>query len=122
MVAIGSPAGAKTLCSKLSFPENNFFVDDADRKLYQALRLNWGPQFFWSDATKAGVKSIEKDMPGILQKYAMIVPPSIESTLQLGGVFVLDGPVLTYAHIDLGLGDHAPNDQVLNACCTEVKV
>lgn len=115
-MAIGSPEGGKTLCKKLEFPESDFFVDDADRKLYGALRLNWGPQYFWSDATKEGVKKIEKEMPAILQKYSLIVPPSIESTLQLGGVFVLDGPRLVYAHIDQGLGDHAPNEEVLEAC------
>ena len=97
-------------------------MDNADRKLYGELRLNWGPQYFWSDATKEGVKKIEKDMPGILAKYSLIVPPSIESTLQLGGVFVIDGPNLTYAHIDQGLGDHAPNDQVMGACCSKAQV
>lgn len=122
VVAIGSPEGARTLCKKLSFPEEKFYVDDGDRKLYGELRLNWGPSFFWSDATKRGVKAIEKDMPNILSKYSIIVPPSIESTLQLGGVFVIDKARLIYAHIDEGLGDHAPNDQVLRACCAKTQL
>lgn len=116
MVAIGSPDGGKTLCQKLEFPEDKFYVDDASRQLYAALKLNYGPQYFWSQATKDGVDSIKDDMPGILAKYSPIMPPSIESTLQLGGVFVMDGSKLFYAHIDEGLGAHAPNNKILEAC------
>ncbi len=44
-----------------------------------------------------------------------ILPPPAPD--QQGGLFVLDGPTALYAFEDPGPGAHAPNADVLEACC-----
>jgi hypothetical protein len=51
-------------------------------------------------------QEIMKDMT---RRYSFIRPPNAECTLQMGGLYVLNGDKMLYAHMDKGLGDHAPN-------------
>lgn len=34
-----------------------------------------------------------------------------------GGLFIFDGPEIIYSHKDAGTADHAPMNEVLEACC-----
>jgi len=115
VIAIGSPEGARELCAKLPFPEELLFLDP-ERGVYKELQLNAGLKYFFSRDTADAFKV--KDMnrfSAVLKRYSFIKPPNNESTLQLGGVYVVDGPKLLYGHMDKGIGAHAPNVEVLAA-------
>jgi len=63
-------------------------------------------------------------MPRTACTYGYGALPMFSSALQhdsladlQGGLFVFDGPEIIYAHKDAGTADHAPMDEVLEACC-----
>lgn len=53
---------------------------------------------------------------GALPMFTSVLQRESLAGLQ-GGLFVFDGPEIIYAHKDAGTADHAPMDQVLEACC-----
>ena len=63
-----------------------------------------------TDGLKAATKNYDpRDYP----------PPGgdLSAVTQLGGLFVFSGAEVLYAWRDEGVGDHAPLDDVLAACC-----
>ncbi|KAG1654713.1 hypothetical protein FOA52_005914 [Chlamydomonas sp. UWO 241] len=118
IVAIGFPEGGKELCAKLPFPESLLYLDPG-MKVFSELHLNAGLNYFFNMATWDGVRGLDKELSKeALARYSFIKPPNATCTLQMGGLYVVDGEKLLYAHMDKGLGNHAPNEAVLAACAS----
>jgi len=117
VVAIGYPEGGRQLCASLPFPVELLYLDP-DRELYKVLELKDGLFSFFSPAAAQAWK--DKDIEAlraVVQQYTMIKPPTIAATTQQGGLYVIDGDLVKYAWQDPGVGAHAPNKDVLAACC-----
>lgn len=118
IVAIGFPEGGKELCAKLPFPEELLFLDP-EMKVYTELHLNAGLKYFMNKETWNGIRGLDQDlMKDALKRYSFIKPPNVNCTLQMGGLYVVDGDRLLFGHMDKGLGAHAANSDVLAACAT----
>lgn len=119
VISLGTPEpGGRTFCEALPFPPDLLYLDP-DMKVYKALSLYAGLNYFFSSATMEAFK--KKDMEnfkGTLSRYKFIKPPNTEITLQLGGAYVVEGENLLFAHMDMGIGAHADNADILQACCT----
>lgn len=130
VLAVGVPSGGKTFCDRLPFPEENLFLDPS-RKVYRILNLNCGAEYLWNkDARQAISQRKLDDFKPIFQRelkdiftnrdpgkgYTFVKPQEVESTLQQGGLLVVDGPHLLYLWRDPGMAAHAPTAEVLAAC------
>ena len=92
---------------------------DPEMKVYTALHLNAGLKYFFNKDTWDAVRSLDSEtMRQDLQRYSFIRPPNAECTLQMGGLYVLDGARMLFGHMDRGLGAHARNEDVLAACAS----
>ncbi|KAF5842257.1 hypothetical protein DUNSADRAFT_8320 [Dunaliella salina] len=121
VTSIGTAEKGKEFCEKKPFPEENLWLDTPEgRPLYRALALKDGvgaflsPEMIFSMSQKDMNKFVEA-----LRTYApsLVWPGNIESTAQMGGLYVFDGPKVLFSHQDPGVGAHAKNEDVLNACC-----
>jgi len=121
VVSIGYPQGGKEFCERLPFPEELLWLDTSDRPFYKALALKDGFLAFFSPeaATAWSNKDLDK-LRETVKGYKMIPPGSIDSTTQMGGLYVFDGPRVLFAHQDPGVGVHAKNEDILRACCSGV--
>lgn len=116
VIGAGTPSSGKIFCSKLPFPEENLFVDP-ERGVYSALGCYEGlSRTFMDPSTAAALQ--KRGLDGVrdaAKNYSMIPPINMQSALQQGGVFVVDGARVLYSWRDGGTGDHAPIEDVLGA-------
>lgn len=101
-----------------SFPEECLFADE-ERKVYAAMSTREGAAAtFLSLSTPLALlnKYSVKDAKDLIKSYSFKQPSSVEETLQQGGTFAFDSDRVLYAYRDGGTADHAPLDDVLNAC------
>ncbi|GMN34254.1 hypothetical protein TIFTF001_004593 [Ficus carica] len=96
-VGVGTPDKARILADRLPFPMDCLYADP-DRK---------GKVF-------SRFEAIQKAMENYTIKAT---PDDLSSVLQQGGMFVFKGKQLLYARKDEATGDHAPLDDIFNACC-----
>lgn len=91
---------------------------DPDHQLYTHLQCVEGLKGLFTPTTWQAMRERSwDDFKDVLSKYKMIRPKDAQTTLIMGGVFVLDGNKVLYAHRDPSFGVHAPMHEVLAACC-----
>ncbi|KAB1199168.1 hypothetical protein CJ030_MR0G027028 [Morella rubra] len=100
---------------QLPFPVDCLYVDP-DRKAYEVLGLYYGVgrTFFNPASVFSRFESLRKAVKNYMVKAT---PDDKSSVLQQGGIFVFKGKQLLYARKDEGTGDHAPLDDIFDACC-----
>lgn len=116
-VGVGEPKKAQILAERLPFPLDCLYADP-DRRAYDVLGLYYGlgRTFFNPASTK--VFSRFKELREANKNYTIAATPDDRSSvLQQGGMLVFKGKQLLYARKDEGTGDHAPLDDVFDACC-----
>nr|QQP23435.1 thioredoxin superfamily protein [Sedum alfredii] len=116
-VGVGPPSKAQILAEKLPFPMECLYADP-DRKAYNLLNLYYGLGRTFFNPASAKVFSRGESFKKALENYTIkATPDDISSVLQQGGMFVFKGKRLIYGRLDEGTGDHAPLDDVFEACC-----
>mmetsp|Transcript_4534 Transcript_4534/g.7708 ORF Transcript_4534/g.7708 Transcript_4534/m.7708 type:complete len:123 (-) Transcript_4534:576-944(-) len=116
VVSVGTPESGRTFCEALPFPAELLYLDDANQALYKALDLKSGFAAFFSKETAQGWRTKNTDgLKDVLAGYKMIKPLTLDSTKQMGGMYVLNGNQCIYSFQDPGPGIHAPSEDVLYA-------
>ncbi|RVX23356.1 hypothetical protein CK203_000730 [Vitis vinifera] len=105
------------LYDQLPFPMDCLYADP-DRKAYDVLGLYYGLSRTLFSPASAKVFSRFESLQKALKNYTLEGTPDDKSgVLQQGGMFVFKGKQLLYAWKDEGTGDHAPLDDIFDACC-----
>ncbi|CAM8997063.1 unnamed protein product [Rhodiola kirilowii] len=116
-VGVGPPNKAQILAERLPFPMDCLYADP-DRKAYNLLNLYHGFGRTFLNPASAKVFSRKESFKKASENYTIKASPNnLSSILQQGGMFVFKGKQLLYARMDEGTGDHAPLDDVFEACC-----
>ncbi|EAY91739.1 hypothetical protein OsI_13380 [Oryza sativa Indica Group] len=116
-IGVGTPDKARILADGLPFPVDSLYADP-ERKAYDVLGLYHGLGRTLISPAKmySGLNSIKK----VTKNYTLKgTPADLTGILQQGGMLVFRGKELLYSWKDKGTGDHAPLDDVLNACCNQ---
>lgn len=120
-LSVGVPEKGRLFCERVPFPEASLFLDP-ERVAYRELSLYEGlGRTFFSRATPKALSGLNfQKFKEAVENYTfkMTKPPKNVDAYQQGGLFVFDGPEIIYAHKDAGTADHAPMDEVLEACCS----
>lgn len=118
-LSIGNSEGGKLFCKEVPFPQDLLYLDP-ERKVYKTLKLKDGMFSFFQGpaAVEAWMRKDMKELEGALKSYKMVVPSDMDVVTQQGGLFVFNGQQVLYAYEDPGVGAHAPNAEILTACCS----
>ncbi|GAX76934.1 hypothetical protein CEUSTIGMA_g4381.t1 [Chlamydomonas eustigma] len=118
-LSIGNSEGGKLFCKEVPFPSDLLYLDP-ERKVYRTLKLKDGMFSFFQGpaAVEAWMRKDMKGLEGALKSYKMVVPSDMDVVTQQGGLYVFNEQQVLYAYEDPGVGAHAPNAEILAACCS----
>ncbi|KAG8062456.1 hypothetical protein GUJ93_ZPchr0003g17452 [Zizania palustris] len=116
-VGVGTPDKARILADRLPFPMDSLYADP-ERKAYDVLGLYHGVGRTFFSPANARMSSRMDTIKKATKNYTLEgTPADLTGVLQQGGMLVFRGKQLLYSWKDEGTGDHAPLDDVLDACC-----